>query len=256
MIDDYGHVSNDEQLCSTGPFSVFRGLTDDPSGSHSPAASTSTTSLTNEEDTGQLYRYPESDTDSTFDDRTTAERRGSFTSPTNSWQSENSVVTFGSPRSSVSSASIFEDPVIDRLMKNYVLNVANVLPPLPHPESPYAAVYVPSALVGAASLIFGVGNLGTDLPSSNVAIFYALLATSAFQLRGSGARSDSGFDLIGRSFRAKAFASLQKALEELPVARGNYSLSELHRPSASHVETLLSAMLTFSSMDVGVSLKQ
>lgn len=111
-------------------------------------------------------------------------------------------------------------------------------------------------MVGAASLIFGVGNLGTDLPSSNVAIFYALLATSAFQLRGSGARSDSGFDLIGRSFRAKAFASLQKALEELPVARGNYSLSELHRPSASHVETLLSAMLTFSSMDVGVSLKQ
>lgn len=168
MIDDYGHVSNDEQLCSTGPFSVFRGLTDDPSGSHSPAASTSTTSLTNEEDTGQLYRYPESDTDSTFDDRTTAERRGSFTSPTNSWQSENSVVTFGSPRSSVSSASIFEDPVIDRLMKNYVLNVANVLPPLPHPESPYAAVYVPSALVGAASLIFGVGNLGTDLPRATL----------------------------------------------------------------------------------------
>lgn len=135
-------------------------------------------------------------------------------------------------------------------MKNYVLNVADVLPPLPHPESPYASVYVPNALVGAADLVFGVGDLGTDLPSSNVAVFYALLATSAFQLRGSGGRTDSGFDLIGRSFRAKAYASLQKALEEPPVPNENYSLSKAYAFPVSHFETVLSAMLAFSSMDV------
>lgn len=240
-------------MCSTGPFSVFRGHTNDLNVSHSPATSTSTTSISNEDNAGDIYQYSEGSITTPSEYLDTGSQ-GSLTSPANSWHTEDSLVMYSSPMSTVSSSSIFEDPVIDRLMKNYVLNVANVLPPLPHPDSPYASVYVPNAMVGAASLIFGVGDLGTNLPSSNVAIFYALLATSAFQLRGSGVRSDSGFDLIGRSFRAKAFASLQKALEELPVQSRNYPLTESHQSQVTHFETLLSAMLAFSSMDVGALL--
>lgn len=256
-IDDYADVNNHEQSCSTGPFSVFRWQANDIRGSHSPATSTSTTSISNEENVGYSYQYSERD-HSSFYDPTDAGSQGSLASPVDvAWQLEaSSPVTFGSSLLSAPSSSIFQDPVIDRLMKNYVLNVADVLPPLPHPESPYASVYVPNALVGAANLVFGVGDLGTDLPSSNVAVFYALLATSAFQLRGSVGRTDSGFDLIGRSFRAKAYASLQKALEEPPVPNENYSLSKSYGFPVSHFETVLSAMLAFSSMDVSIGRHQ
>lgn len=147
---------------------------------------------------------------------------------------------------------IFEDPVLDRLMKNYVLNVANVLPPLPHPESTYASIYVPNAMAGAANLTFGLSATTSDLALTNVAVFYALLATSAFQLRGTDGQIDTGFDLIARSFRARALASMQRALEEPPLPSENetYALSNPDFRSVAHFETLISAMLAFSSMDV------
>lgn len=254
-IDDFDDVNVDGQVYSTGPFSVFRGHVNDTRASHSPPTSASTISVSNDENTRYAYDYSEGDHNS-FYDLADAESQTSLVSPEDvAWQLEaSSPMAFGSPLSIAPNSSIFSDPVIDRLMKNYVLNVANVLPPLPHPDSPYASVYVPNALVGAANLIFGVGDSGTDLPSSNVAVFYALLATSAFQLRGSGGRIDSGFELIGRSFRAKAFASLQKALEESPAPNEHYTLSKSYTFPISHFETLLSAMLAFSSMDVRIYL--
>lgn len=135
-------------------------------------------------------------------------------------------------------------------MKNYVENIANVLPPLPHPESPYASIYVPNAMVGAANLIFGFGAPVSDLPASNVAVFYALLASSAFQIRGPHSSRDSTFDVIARSFRAKAFSSLQKAFNEPAVPKENHSLTTSSDIAISHFETIISAMLAFQSMDV------
>jgi hypothetical protein len=147
--------------------------------------------------------------------------------------------------------SLFQDPVIDQLMENYVHNVANVLPPLPHPESPYAAVYVPNAMVGAANLLFGLSDTGSDLPSSNVAVFYALLATSAFQLRGPNGNSGSTFDVMARRFRAKALSSLQKALEA-PIGTAQDRVLSRSSRSTSIIEALILAMLAFSSMDVSM----
>lgn len=254
-IDEFDDVNLDGRVCSTGPFSVFRGHMNDIRASHSPPTSASTISVSNDDNIRYAYDYSDADHDSFYDLSDAAGSQASLLSPVEvAWQLEaSSPMAYGSPLSITPSSSIFQDPIIDRLMKNYVLNVANVLPPLPHPDSPYASVYVPNALVGAANLIFGVGDTGIDLPSSNVAVFYALLATSAFQLRGSGGRIDSGFELIGRSFRAKAFASLQKALEESPTPNDHYTVSKSYNLPISHFETLLSAMLAFSSMDVSTS---
>lgn len=156
----------------------------------------------------------------------------------------------GSPTTFTLSSATFQDPLIDRLMRNYVENIANVLPPLPHPESPYASIYVPNAMVGAANHIFGLSTPVSDLPASNVAVFYALLASSAFQIRGSDSGRGSDFDLIARSFRAKAFSSLQKAFREPAIPNKNYTILTSSTVPISHFETIISAMLAFSSMDV------
>merc|ERR1711939_260482 len=78
---------------------------------------------------------------------------------------------------------LFQDPVIHQLMDNYVGVCAKVLPPLPHPENPYATIYVPKAMAGASNVLFGLNCAASEVPSSNIAIFYAVLATSAFHLR-------------------------------------------------------------------------
>lgn len=145
---------------------------------------------------------------------------------------------------------IFQDPIMDQLMENYVRNVVEVLPPLPHPENPYSSIYIPKALAGASNLSSGLGSSESELPSGNVAILNALLATSAFHLRGSSERSGSEFDLIARGFRAKAFAALQQALREpLSVEEGR-ALSISSQESYSHSEAVISAMLTLITMDV------
>lgn len=155
-----------------------------------------------------------------------------------------------SPFSHVLNPSLFQDPVIHRLMDNYVNHVANVLPPVPHPENPYALIYVPKALDGASNLLFGSNSTASKIPSIDTAIFYALLATSAFHLRGTPTTSGSDFDVMARGFRAKSFASLQRALQE-PVERDqDQDLSNPALPSSSHCEAIISAMLTLITMDV------
>ncbi|EXJ87722.1 hypothetical protein A1O1_04647 [Capronia coronata CBS 617.96] len=147
-------------------------------------------------------------------------------------------------------SSLFGDPVIHRLMDNYIRTVANLLPPLPHPENPYASIYVPKAMHGASNLLLGVGYSASEVPPSNVAIFYALLATSAFHLRGADMHGSSELDLTARHFRAKAFASLQKALQE-PLGGGeDQALGSSSSASPSQGEAVISAMLTLITTDV------
>ncbi|KAJ4518996.1 hypothetical protein HRR83_003698 [Exophiala dermatitidis] len=163
-----------------------------------------------------------------------------------------------SPRREASSlgygltSSLFGDPLIHRLMDNYVCTVANLLPPLPHPQNPYASIYVPKAMYGASNHLLGVGYSASEVPSSNVAIFYALLATSAFHLRGSDLDGASELDLTARRFRAKAFAYLQKALQE-PLTAGEdqgLGLSSTSSNSSTAGEAIISAMLTLITTDV------
>jgi arginine metabolism regulation protein II len=135
-------------------------------------------------------------------------------------------------------------------MDNYVNLVAHVLPPVPHPENPYALIYVPKAMVGASNLLFGANYAASEVPSIDVTIFYAILATSAFHLRGTQIKSGGSFDLMARGFRAKSFASLQKALQEPLEVDQDKALLHPSLPSSSHCEAIISAMLTMITMDV------
>lgn len=142
-----------------------------------------------------------------------------------------------------------QDPIIDHLMDNYVRNVAIVLAPLPHPENTYSTIYIPKAMTGASNVLFGLSHPASEMLSSNVAIFYALLATSAFHLRGSDPE-DSEFDVIARGFRAKAFASLRKALQQTFETDEEQALVVPSTALSTHFEAVISAMLTLITMDV------
>ncbi|KAK5204721.1 hypothetical protein LTR41_009577 [Exophiala xenobiotica] len=145
---------------------------------------------------------------------------------------------------------LFQDPVIHQLMDNYVGVCAKVLPPLPHPKNAYATIYVPKAMAGASNVLFGLNCAESEVPSSNIAIFYAVLATSAFHLRSTNAESGLRFDVLARGFRAKAFESLQKALQEPLENIGDEALLDLSTQSTAHLEAIMSAMLTLVTMDI------
>jgi arginine metabolism regulation protein II len=128
-------------------------------------------------------------------------------------------------------------------MDNYINNVAPLLQPMPHPQNIYSSLYVPNALLGSAKLRAGLAR-GS---SGQVAIFFSLLATSAFNVRGTN--TASSFDEVGRSLRLKAFDWLQMALEELPeLDRGK---SDVSRSAISQMyESAISAILTLITADV------
>ncbi len=86
-------------------------------------------------------------------------------------------------------------------------------------------------------------------PANKLLPILGSLATSAFHLRGSDTE-DSDLDFVARGFRAKAFAALQKTLQE-PLDGGEAQTMLV--PSASsttHCEAVISAMLTLITMDV------
>ncbi|KIW10432.1 hypothetical protein PV08_11396 [Exophiala spinifera] len=154
-------------------------------------------------------------------------------------------------------SDLFQEPIIRRLMDNYVNVCAKVLPPLPHPENLYSTIYVPQAMAGASSLLPpSVDHGPTKVPASNEAIFYAVLATSAFHLRRDKAENGLELDVLARGFRAKAFESLQKALREPSPSQygegagGGAPRGDVSSFSSVHLEAILSAMLTLTTMDV------
>lgn len=144
---------------------------------------------------------------------------------------------------------IYQDTLAGYLMDNYVRNVANLLQPIPHPQNSYNSIYVPRAMVGSASLLSGLGvsRTSSQVSASNVAIFYSLLATSAFHLRGSDLNSK--FDELARGFRFKATTNLRKAIQELPSSQENAAETSLSVFSQRH-EGTLAAMLTLVTADV------
>ncbi|RMZ89599.1 hypothetical protein DV736_g3171, partial [Chaetothyriales sp. CBS 134916] len=147
-----------------------------------------------------------------------------------------------------STPSILCNSTIHRLMDNYVRNLANVLPPLPHPENPYSSIYVPRALNGVSNILPRLASSASDPIACDIAVFYAILATSAFHLRGSDPKHGPDLDVIARRFGAKAFASLRKAL---PGAYQNgESLALCNQSTSPPRESVISAMLTLVTMDI------
>ncbi|KIX03150.1 uncharacterized protein Z518_06701 [Rhinocladiella mackenziei CBS 650.93] len=249
-IDACGEGRSGELPISTGPFGVFYAR-EPVLRAHDAATLDNDESTPSTETIVQEYHPSESDNYSK-DDVLDPDTPTTISSPAKSnWLLQQiSSTREASPCVYELHSGIFHDPIIDQLMENYVRNVANVLPPLPHPENPYSSIYVPRAMAGASNLILGLNCAASEMPSSNVAIFYALLATSAFHLRGSGMKRVSGFDVVARRFRAKAFASLQKALQEPYEMDERQALYSPSTPSTSHCEAVISAMLTLITMDV------
>ncbi|EXJ82901.1 hypothetical protein A1O3_06717 [Capronia epimyces CBS 606.96] len=250
-IDACDTVTSQDVSVSIGPFSVFYAGLATLKGSQAPGLDRSCTpqlELNIRAQSDDPSRYH----DSSRHDLTETEALQDMQSP----RGVNNQLQVSSPRREASplvyglNQSLFRDPIIHRLMDNYIRTVAYLLPPLPHPENPYASIYVPKAMYGASNLLLGIGYSASEVPSSNVAIFYALLATSAFHLRGSEAHGASKFDLIARRFRAKAFASLQKALQEPLKGGEEEEQSSSSSTSLPQGEAVISAMLTLITTDV------
>jgi arginine metabolism regulation protein II len=130
-----------------------------------------------------------------------------------------------------------------QLMENYVHNVVTLLQPIPHRHNTYSSLYVPNALLGSAKLRGGLAR-GS---SGKIAIFFSLLATSAFNLRGTN--TTSSFDEVARTLRLKAFDWLQMALEELSEL--DHGERDVSRFTVSHMyETAISAILTLITADI------
>ena len=130
-----------------------------------------------------------------------------------------------------------------QLMENYVRNVATLLQPIPHSQNTYSSLYVPNALLGSATLRGGPTRGG----SGTVAIFFSLLATSAFNLRTTNMAST--FEEVARTLRLKAFDWLQMALEELPEL--DHGKRDLCGSAVSQMyESAISAILTLITADI------
>jgi hypothetical protein len=145
--------------------------------------------------------------------------------------------------------SLRQSPLAVALIDNYRRNVAPLLLPYFHQDNPYSSIYVPKALIGAASILATRTNIHRQTPPGNVAIFYALLATSSFHLRrikdeGSGGQ----FDTLGRFFRDKAFQYLRQALCNME----NRIQATLERGdvSAPYADPTMGAMLSLVTIDV------
>jgi hypothetical protein len=136
-------------------------------------------------------------------------------------------------------------PLAAKLIHHYITNVTGLLQPVVHPLNFYSMIYVPQAIIGAGCL-FGPGMIGTQdtsPPCSNKAIFYSLLATAAFHLRGIKTRvgyQSEEMDNAGRTFRIMAYSNLRMAMSTVLEKR-------------EELQTTMSAVLSFITIDVSFS---
>ncbi|TVY52071.1 Arginine metabolism regulation protein II [Lachnellula cervina] len=142
-----------------------------------------------------------------------------------------------------------QSPLAAALIDNYRQNVAPLLLPYFLQDNPYSSIYIPNALIGARDILENTTAVDHHTPLGNVAMFYALLATSSFHLRGV---RDGGsyyqFDVLGRFFRDKAFQCLRKSL--LDAGKEKHSYLDQGNGSTSYADCIMGAMLTLVTTDV------
>lgn len=149
--------------------------------------------------------------------------------------------------------SLRQSPLAIALIDNYRRNVAPLLLPYFHQDNPYSSIYVPKALIGAASILATKADVPRQTQPGNVAIFYALLATSSFHLRGKQDEGSGGqFDSLGRFFRDKAFQYLRQALHNMETRiQADLERGEVVAPST---DPTMGAMLSLVTIDVNSNL--
>ncbi|TVY25774.1 Arginine metabolism regulation protein II [Lachnellula hyalina] len=142
-----------------------------------------------------------------------------------------------------------QSPLATALIDNYRQNVAPLLLPYYLQDNPYSSIYIPNALIGARDILENTTAVDHHTPLGNVAMFYALLATSSFHLRGVRDEGNySQFDVLGRFFRDKAFQYLRKSL--LDAGKEKHSYLEPGNASTSYADCIMGAMLTLVTTDV------
>lgn len=128
-------------------------------------------------------------------------------------------------------------PLAERLFHHYATNITDLLRPFLHPGNFYGTVYVPRAIIGAESLF----NSQSSDSWSNQSIFYSLLSTAAFHLRGIKTRDHNDqsprMDNVGRFCRMMAYRYLRTAMAG-PIK----DIAEL--------QTVMSATLSLITIDV------
>lgn len=133
-------------------------------------------------------------------------------------------------------------PLAAKLFHHYATNITDLLRPFLHPGNFYGTVYVPRAILGAESLFSSQSSESWDFPSwSNQSIFYSLLSTAAFHLRGVKTRDHNDqsqrMDNVGRFCRMMAYRHLRTAMAG-PIK----NIAEL--------QTVMSATLSLITIDV------
>lgn len=146
-----------------------------------------------------------------------------------------------------SEVGLYCTALVHMLLNHYVQNVANILQPIVHPQNTYNSLYSPSAMGASQNLLLDSTNPTFKPPASRIAIFYSLLATAAFHLRGSNEAAD--LDGLAGKFRANALSYLQTALKTLPDPRLENPRTERIN-DLGQLEGALSAMLTLVTADV------
>ncbi|TVY47852.1 Arginine metabolism regulation protein II [Lachnellula occidentalis] len=145
--------------------------------------------------------------------------------------------------------TLLQSPLATALTDNYRQYVAPLLLPYYLQDNPYSSIYIPNALIGARDILQNTTTVDHHTPLGNVAMFYALLATSSFHLRGiRDEGSYSQFDVLGRFFRDKAFRYLRKSL--LDAEREKHSYLDQGNSSTSYADCIMGAMLMLVTTDV------
>ncbi|KAL4860906.1 fungal-specific transcription factor domain-containing protein [Aspergillus spectabilis] len=128
------------------------------------------------------------------------------------------------------------------LFQHYTTYVAQLLQPVLSTRNFYNTVYVPQALVGAWDLFKPLSS--SNESSGNRSIFFSILATSAFHIRGNQHACTSmatlhelKMDTIGKRCRVMAYRHLRAVFAE-----------GFHSQGA--VEATMSAILSFITIDV------
>lgn len=132
-------------------------------------------------------------------------------------------------------SSLSGDPEIDLLLHHYIINLADLLQAVRHPQNPYRQLYAPAALESVSGTALSTSASFSPKSIINTVIYHSILAASAFHMWQSNPLQRE-FHRVASQHRQKALFFLQTALDTM-------------RPGAEY-KLLLIAMLSLVTVDV------
>ncbi|VUC25759.1 unnamed protein product [Clonostachys rosea] len=131
--------------------------------------------------------------------------------------------------------SLSGNPEIDMLLHHYIINLADLLQAVRHPQNPYRQLYAPAALESASGTALSTSASSSPKSIINTAIYHSILAASAFHMWQSNPLQRA-FHHVASQHKQKALFFLQTALDTMR--------------SSAEFKLLLIAMLSLVTVDV------